>query len=157
MNSHTRIDCSIGRSYDSNYGHVYIMDKDSQILANKTGEVLMSSIIEAFRSQDQEKRTVARRSALETCLDILRAIKEGSSTSTTIMYNANVSWEAMQNNLKILVLAGLVFEFGNKNRKKYMVTEKGGRLVASYQEIIGSITSFITQKTQDDPVPMLRS
>jgi len=117
----------------------------------------MSSIIEAFKSQDQEKRTVARRSTLETCLDILRAIGEGSSTSTTIMYNANVSWEAMQDNLKILVLAGLVFEFGNKNRKKYIVTEKGKRLVISYEEIIGSITSFITQKATSDPMTILNS
>ena len=116
----------------------------------------MSSIIEAFRSHDQEKRTVVRRSTLETCLDILRAINGGSSTSTTIMYNTNISWASMQNNVKILVLADLVIEFGNKNRKKYLITMKGERLVASYEEIIGSITSFISQKTQEEVVPILR-
>ena len=71
------------------------------------------------------------------------------------MYNANVSWAAMQNNLKILLLSGLVSELGNKNRKKYLITEKGKRLVASYEDIIGSITSFITQKTIDEAIPIL--
>ncbi len=108
----------------------------------------MSSIIEAFKSRDLGKRTTARRSTLETCLDILRAIKGGSSTSTTIMYNANVSWEAMQDNLKILHLAGLVSESGNKSRKKYEITPKGQRLVASYEEIIGMMTDFITEQPE---------
>lgn len=109
----------------------------------------MSSIIEAFKSRDQDKRlVVARRSTLETCLDILTAIKSGSSTSTTIMYNANVSWEAMQDNMKILSLAGLIFSYGNKNRRKYEITPKGERLVASYEEIIGSITSFMNGNQQ---------
>jgi predicted transcriptional regulator len=103
----------------------------------------MSSIIEAFKSRDQERRPIARRSTLETCLDILRAIKSGSSTSTTIMYNANVSWEAMQDNLKILCLAGLVSAFGSKNRRKYEITQKGERLVLSYEEIIGTMTEFM--------------
>jgi len=133
------------------------MDADSLILEIKRRELLLSSIIEAFKSQDHGKRTVARRSTLETCLDILRAINEGSSTSTTIMYNANVSWEAMQDNLKILVLADLVFEFGNKNRKKYLITDRGKRLVASYEDIIGSITNFITQKTNDEATPVISS
>lgn len=108
----------------------------------------MSSIIEAFKSKDQEKHTVARRSTLETCLDILKAIKSGSSTSTTIMYNANVSWEALQDNLKILCLAGLVSSYGNKNRRKYVITPKGERLVISYEEIIGTITSFMNESQQ---------
>jgi len=108
----------------------------------------MSSIIEAFKARDQEKKTTARRSTLETCLDILRAIKGGSSTSTTIMYNANVSWEAMQDNLKILNMGGLIVEFGNKNRKKYAITPKGERLVASYEEIIGTITGFMSPMPQ---------
>ncbi len=103
----------------------------------------MSSIIEAFKARDQDKKTIARRSTLETCLDILKAIKSGSATSTTIMYNANVSWEAMQDNLKILNMAGLVVAFGNKNRKKYAITPKGERLVTSYEEIIGTITEFM--------------
>jgi predicted transcriptional regulator len=111
----------------------------------------MSSIIEAFKSRDQEKRAIARRSTLETCLDILKAIKSGSSTSTMIMYGANVSWEAMQENLKILHLAGLVSEFGNKTRKKYEITPKGERLVASYEEIIGMMTDFM----KDMPHPVV--
>ncbi len=106
----------------------------------------MSSIIEAFKARDQDRRTTARRSTLETCLDILKAIKSGSSTSTTIMYGANVSWEAMQENLKILELAGLVFSYGNKNRRKYQITPKGERLVSSYEEIIGTITGFMNEK-----------
>jgi len=108
----------------------------------------LSSIIEAFKSRDQEKRTTARRSTLETCLDILKAIKSGSSTSTTIMYNANVSWEAMQDNLKVLTLAGLITSYGNKNRRKYEITAKGERLVISYEEIIGSMTEFMNENDQ---------
>jgi predicted transcriptional regulator len=108
----------------------------------------MSSIIEAFKSRDHDRHTIARRSTLETCLDILRAIKSGSSSSTTIMYNANVSWEAMQDNLKILGLAGLVSADGSKNRRKYQITPKGERLVASYEEIIGTITGFMNGNTE---------
>ena len=107
----------------------------------------MSSIIEAFKARDQERKTIARRSTLETCLDILRAIKSGSSTSTTIMYNANVSWEAMQDNLRVLNMAGLIIAYGNKNRKKYAITPKGERLVVSYEEIIGTITEFMNDRT----------
>ena len=109
----------------------------------------MSSIIEAFKSRDQqEKRVTARRSTLETCLDILKAIKGGSTSSTTIMYNANVSWEALQENLKILTLAGLVASFGTKNRRKYEITPKGERLVLSYEEIIGTMTGFMSDSPQ---------
>ena len=104
----------------------------------------MSSIIEAFKSRDQQRRTVARRSTLETCLDILKAIKSGSSSSTTIMYNANISWEALQDDLNILCLASLVSASGTKNRRKYQLTPKGERLVASYEEIVGTITGFMT-------------
>jgi len=107
----------------------------------------MSSIIEAFKARDQERKTIARRSTLETCLDILRAIKSGSSTSTTIMYNANVSWEAMQDNLRVLNMAGLIIAYGNKNRKKYAITPKGEQLVVSYEEIIGTITEFMNDMT----------
>ena len=105
----------------------------------------MSSIIEAFKTRDQDKRSIARRSTLETCLDILKAIKNGSSSSTTVMYKANVSWEALQDDLKILEMAGLVLTYGNKNRKRYEITPKGERLVASYEEIIGTITGFMTE------------
>ncbi|HYB03348.1 MAG TPA: winged helix-turn-helix domain-containing protein [Nitrososphaerales archaeon] len=107
----------------------------------------MSSIIEAFKARDQERKTIARRSTLETCLDILRAIKSGSSTSTTIMYNANVSREAMQDNLRVLNMAGLIIAYGNKNRKKYAITPKGEQLVVSYEEIIGTITEFMNDMT----------
>jgi predicted transcriptional regulator len=113
----------------------------------------MSAIIEAYKSKDQVKHAIARRSTLETCLDILRAIKSGSSTSTTIMYNANVSWEAMQENLKVLTLAGLVTSFGNKNRRKYEITPKGERLVASYEEIIGTMTSFMEGNEEQKIAP----
>jgi len=115
----------------------------------------MSSIIEAFKSRDQDKRTIARRSTLETCLDILRAIKAGSSSSTTIMYNANVSWEAMQDNLKVLGLASLVSSDGSKNRRKYQITPKGERLVASYEEIIGAITGFMNGNVETVTQPVV--
>ena len=73
------------------------------------------------------------------------------------MYNANVSWEAMQDNLRILTLAGLVIAFGSKNRRKYEITAKGERLVVSYEEIIGTITSFMNETTPVQIAPALVS
>ncbi len=73
------------------------------------------------------------------------------------MYKANVSWEAMQDNLKILTLAGLVVTYGSKNRRKYEITPKGERLVFSYEEIIGTITSFMNENTSQKIAPAVVS
>ena len=54
------------------------------------------------------------------------------------MYNANVSWEALRDNMNILLHSGLVTENGLKNRRSYDITSKGREIVLSYQKIIES-------------------
>jgi predicted transcriptional regulator len=77
----------------------------------------------------------ARRSRLEVKIDILIAIKEGAGRPTHIMYRSNLSWSVMQGFVKSLETQGLVRTVEEERKKRYILTEKGDRVLSTYQTV----------------------
>lgn len=70
-----------------------------------------------------------RRSRLDICLNILRAVRSGVKKPTRIMYAANISWTVLKKILKSLVAAGFLSEIESQGRRRttrhYEITESG--------------------------------
>lgn len=72
-----------------------------------------------------------RRSKLEIYLDVLAAVKGGTSKPTRIMYEANLSWKPLQKILSSMLIQDLIVLMDTtKNRDKrtntmYGLTQKG--------------------------------
>lgn len=72
-----------------------------------------------------------RRSKLEIYLDVLAAVKRGTSKPTRIMYEANLSWKPLQKILRSMLTQDLIVLMDTtKNRDKrtntmYGLTQKG--------------------------------
>lgn len=75
-----------------------------------------------------------KRSKLEICLDVLRAIRAGYSKPTNIMYKSNLSWITLQEILNFLISRGLVSAIENNGRKLYVITAKGKSVLNSLEE-----------------------
>ncbi len=82
-----------------------------------------------------EHKAIARRSQLEIKMDMLKAVKEGAEKPTQIMYRANLSWVALQTNLKLLIEKGMLKWASDGTRKHYELTLKGSSLMYSYWKI----------------------
>jgi predicted transcriptional regulator len=80
-----------------------------------------------------------RRSRLETYVDILRAIAEGSGKPTHIMYRANLSWVALQSYLKSLIKRNLISVKEIGGRKIYELTDEGYRVMNYFFKIKQSL------------------
>ena len=85
-----------------------------------------------------------RRSKLEIYLDVLWSIKNGTSKPTCIMYETNLSWKPLQQNLTYLASRGLIREINiggmskrdrqknnldGRTKKGYEITQKGENVV----------------------------
>ncbi len=85
------------------------------------------SIYEIERGNHQ--KSYHRRSRLEICLDILRAVQKGVNKPTRIMYAVNISWNPLQKVLGSLVSAGFIGEIESKGDKRttrrYEITQSG--------------------------------
>ncbi len=68
-------------------------------------------------------------------MDLLRAVKEGCSRPTPMMYRANLSWISLQTNIKTLIDGGMLRWVESGNRKMCEMTEKGRTVLASYRVI----------------------
>ncbi len=70
-----------------------------------------------------------RRTRLDICLDILRALKKGVRKPTRIMYAVNISWVPLQKRLTSMVSAEFISEIECKGDKRttreYEITQKG--------------------------------
>lgn len=72
-----------------------------------------------------------RRSKLEIYLNVLAAVKRGTSKPTRIMYEANLSWKPLQKILRSMLTQDLIVLIDtSKNRDKrtntmYGLTQKG--------------------------------
>ena len=97
--------------------------------------------------QYERKKEFARRSRLEICMDLLKAVKEGCSRPTPIMYRTNLSWIALQTNIKTLVDGGMLRWVESGNRKICEMTEKGRTVLTSYgaikEEIEGALDGIV--------------
>jgi len=78
---------------------------------------------------------VPRRSRLELYLDVLWAIKRGTTKPTRIMYEANLSWKPLQRILNSMLAQKLVEDIdASDNRDKrtntiYKITQKGENII----------------------------
>ena len=85
------------------------------------------SIYEIERGNQRE--SYHRRSRLEICLDILKAVQKGVNKPTRIMYAVNISWNPLQTVLGSLVSAGFIEEIETKGDKRttrrYEITQRG--------------------------------
>ena len=72
-----------------------------------------------------------RRSKLEIYLNVLAAVKRGTSKPTRIMYEANLSWKPLQKILRSMLIQDLIVLMDTtKNKDKrtntmYGLTQKG--------------------------------
>ena len=81
---------------------------------------------------------MGRRSQLEICLDILKAVAEGRRKPTHIMYRANLSWVRLKKYINFLIAWGLLREVMNdndQNSSHFSLTRKGKEVVKYYMEI----------------------
>ncbi|MBS7609350.1 hypothetical protein KEJ36_01100 [Candidatus Bathyarchaeota archaeon] len=97
------------------------------------------------KSSKRPKREalIARRSKLETCMDILRAIADGYRKPTHIMYRANLSWVRMQRYLRLLVDQGYVRKSKSSEGILYHPTEKGVKLLVYFQRAQADLQALL--------------
>ncbi len=87
-----------------------------------------------------------RRSRLEVKISILKAINEGATRQTQIMYHSNLSWSFAHTFVRILERQGLISTIVLKGKKSFMLTERGKRALAAYTAVtteldLGSLTA----------------
>ncbi len=70
-----------------------------------------------------------RRTRLDICLDVLRALKKGVRKPTRIMYAVNISWSPLKQILTSMVSAEFISEIECKGDKRttrhYEITQSG--------------------------------
>jgi predicted transcriptional regulator len=81
---------------------------------------------------DAENR---RRSRLEVKISILRAIDEGATRQTQVMYRSNLSWSFAKTFIRILERQGLISTAVLKGKKNFMLTDRGKRALATYTAV----------------------
>ncbi len=82
------------------------------------------------------------RSKLETILDVLKAIKGGTSKPTRIMNQSNLSWQPLMRILSSMVNQGFVREIDvsemrtrdKRTTKLYEITMKGEEVVKNWSQ-----------------------
>ena len=79
-----------------------------------------------------------RRSQLEIMMDILSVVDKGAQKPTQVMYRANLAWTALKSYLDQLVEEGLL-EKRSGTRNELVITERGKRVVESFNEIVGHL------------------
>ena len=76
-----------------------------------------------------------RRSRLEICIDILKAVEDGKTKFTRVMYESNTSWQILQENVQFLMKNGLIQTKQNGKRKAYLLTEEGHKIISDFKKI----------------------
>lgn len=78
-----------------------------------------------------------KRSRLEIYLDILQAVRRGVSKPTQIMFRTNLSWMPLQQIFESMITQDLIRGIEDNGRKRYMITEKGERVLRYFNEVRG--------------------
>ena len=94
------------------------------------------------------RRQIARRSELEIKMDVLRVVADGIEKPTQVMYKANLSWIALQTNVKALLTTGFLREEELGSRKRYEVTPRGIELLQNYQKVVDTMNALPQPKNQ---------
>ena len=82
------------------------------------------------------KKGPARRSELEIKMDVLQVVSQGIDRPTQIMYKANLSWMALQENLKALVAKSFLKEESVGPRRRYELTQSGYEILRTFQRVL---------------------
>jgi len=69
-------------------------------------------------------------------MDVLRIVSSGIDRPTQVMYKANLSWIALQSNMKVLVTKGFLREEDLGSRKRYEITQKGYEILRSFEKVL---------------------
>jgi predicted transcriptional regulator len=98
------------------------------------------SVSESYVSVQVEnagtKKATTRRSELETKMDVLQVVSQGIDRPTQIMYKANLSWVALQDNLKSLVKGAFLREESLGSRRRYELTQTGYEILHTFQKVV---------------------
>lgn len=89
--------------------------------------------------RESDRKTPSRRSELEIKMDVLQVVSTGIDRPTQIMYKANLSWIALQSNLKELVKRSLLKEEDLGSRKRYELTQTGFELLSTFRKVIDAL------------------
>ena len=103
---------------------------------------LMSILRQKSRSYSEthsDNSMPRRRAQLAIRMDILRAILEGASTRTQIMFKADLPWVVFIDHLEALAEQGFVEKKGRENRIRITLTGKGIEVVGAYLNLIREI------------------
>jgi len=102
------------------------------------------SITESYVSvqveNSESKKTPARRSELEIKMDVLQVVSQGIDRPTQIMYKANLSWIALQENLKALVAKSFLREENLGQRRRYELTQRGFEILRIFRTVLESMS-----------------
>ena len=80
-------------------------------------------------------RPTARRSQLETYLDVLKAARK-LHKPTLIMYRCNLSWTPLQRCFDTLIKYGCLHEVETDgSRKRYYLSDKGKTVLAYFKKV----------------------
>ena len=93
-----------------------------------------------------------RRSRLEVKISILRAINEGATRQTQIMYRSNLSWSFAHTFVRTLERQGLISTIVLKAKKSFTLTERGKRALAAYTAVTTELDldSLISKNADDE-------
>ncbi len=79
------------------------------------------------------RETKRRRSRLDICLSLLRAVRAGVQKPTRIMYSISISWNSLQKTLDSMLSAGFIKKIETKGSKRstkhYEITRKGANVL----------------------------
>jgi len=85
----------------------------------------------------KERDVTTRRSKLEIMLTVLRAVNDGETKPTKIMYASNMSWNLTQRVFADLVRQGLLDVMENpasrRSTRRYVITEKGSNVLRYFE------------------------
>ena len=98
--------------------------------------------------KEAARKPPARRSELEIKMDVLKVVASGIDRPTQIMYKANLSWIALQSNLKSLVSGTLLVEEDLGNRKRYELTQRGFEVLNTFQKVMEAMGVFPTAQKE---------
>ena len=79
------------------------------------------------------RETNRRRSRLDICINLLRAVRAGVRKPTRIMNSINISWNSLQKTLDSMLSAGFIKKIETKRNKRstkhYEITQKGSNVL----------------------------
>lgn len=76
-----------------------------------------------------------RRSKLEVKISILRAISDGATRQTHIMYRSNLSWSFAHMFIRTMEKQGLISTIMVKGRRNFTLTDRGERALSAYTAV----------------------